>query len=57
MKRTFGKKFVLGYGSFNQTQMKNCMPTPTKGMKRLLSKHFKLYIVDEFLLLKYVVFV
>jgi len=49
MKRTFGKKIVLGYGSFNQTQqMKNCMPTPTKGMKRLLSKHFKLYIVDEF---------
>ena len=49
IKRTFGKKIVIGFGSFQQTQqMKNCMPTPNKGLKDLLAKHFKLYIVDEF---------
>jgi hypothetical protein len=49
IKRTFGKKIVIGFGSFQQTQqMKNCMPTPNKGLKDLLSKHFKLCIVDEF---------
>lgn len=49
MKRLFGKKTLIGFGSFQQTQqMKHCMPTPNKGLKDLLSKHFKLYIVDEF---------
>jgi hypothetical protein len=49
MKRIFGKKTIIGFGSFQQTQqMKHCMPTPNKGLKNLLSKHFKLCIVDEF---------
>ena len=49
IKRTFGKKIVIGFGSFQQTQqMKNCMPTPNKSLKDLLAKHFQLCIVDEF---------
>ena len=49
IKRTFGKKIVIGFGSFQQTQqMKHCMPTPNKSLKDLLAKHFKLCIVDEF---------
>lgn len=49
IKRTFGKKIVIGFGSYQQTQqMKNCMPTPNKSLKDLLAKHFKLCIVDEF---------
>ena len=49
IKRTFGKKIVIGFGSFQQTQqMKNCMPTPNKSLKDLLAKHFNLCIVDEF---------
>jgi len=49
IKRTFGKKIVIGFGSFQQTQqMKNCMPTPNKSLKDLLSKYFNLCIVDEF---------
>jgi hypothetical protein len=49
IKKKFGKKIVIGFGSFQQTQqMKNCMPTPNKGLKDLLAKHFKLCIVDEF---------
>lgn len=49
IKRTFGKKIVIGFGSFQQTQqMKNCIPTPNKSLKDLLAKHFKLCIVDEF---------
>lgn len=40
---------IIGFGSFQQTQqMKHCMPTPNKGLKDLLSKHFKLCIIDEF---------
>jgi len=49
IKRTFGKKIVIGFGSFQQTQqMKHCMPTPNKSLKDLLATHFKLCIVDEF---------
>ena len=49
IKRTFGKKIVIGFGSYQQTQqMKKCMPTPNKLLKDLLAKHFKLCIVDEF---------
>ena len=49
MKRTFGKKIVIGYGSYaNTQQMKHHMPTPNIGMKRLLAQHFELYTVDEF---------
>jgi len=49
IRRTFGKKIVIGFGSFQQTQqMKNCMPTPNKSLKDLLSRHFNLCIIDEF---------
>ena len=49
IKRTFGKKIVIGFGSFQQTQqMKHCMPTPNKSLKDLLAIHFNLCIVDEF---------
>ncbi len=57
IKRTFGKKIVIGFGSFQQTQqMKNCMPTPNKSLKDLLAKQFNLCIVDEFKTSKMCVF-
>jgi hypothetical protein len=49
IRETFGKKIVIGFGSFNQTQTKKFMTsTPLKSLKRLLMRHFKMYIIDEF---------
>ena len=49
IKRMFGKKIVIGYGSFQEKQqMKYSRPTPNIGIKRLLNRHFKVLTVDEF---------
>lgn len=49
IKRIFGKKIVIGYGSFQEKQqMKHSSSTPNIGMKRLLNQHFKVYTIDEF---------
>ena len=49
IKRIFGKKMALGFGSLqDKKQMKSCMPTPNKSLKDLLAKYFQLCIVDEF---------
>jgi hypothetical protein len=49
MKEKFGEDLVIGFGSWNQSQqMKGSIPTPCKGMKRMLEKHFKVLIVDEY---------
>ena len=38
IKRAFGKKIALGFGSLqDKKQMKSCMPTPNKSLKRTYS--------------------
>jgi hypothetical protein len=49
MKEKFGEELIIGFGSWNQSQqMKGSIPTPCKGLKRMLEKHFKVLIVDEY---------
>ena len=44
-----GKKLVILYGNWSRSsQMKNFMPTPNLGIKRLLAKRFILLDTDEF---------
>ena len=43
------EKICLAYGNWSQTkQMRNYFPTPGIGMKRMLSKYFKVITIDEF---------
>ena len=45
----YGSDAILMYGDQNVgPQMKRFISTPMVGLKRMLSKHFKLYEVDEF---------
>jgi len=42
-------KIALIYGNWNQTkQMRNLFPTPGIGMRRMLERHFHVYLVDEY---------
>ena len=43
------KEIVLIYGDWSRNnQMRGCISTPCIGLKRLLSKHFKIYNIDEY---------
>ena len=51
IERKFGKNLLLGLGdwSINSSyQMKGCMPTPNKGISKLLMKRFEVISVDEY---------
>lgn len=40
---------MIGWGNWSRsTQMKGCIPTPGKGLRRLVSKKYTTYLVDEF---------
>jgi len=44
-----GKKLLIFYGNYSRTtQMKNKMPTPGIGMKRLIASRFEILETDEF---------
>ena len=48
IKKTYGKKAVIIMGDWSQrSQMKHFISTPNLGLKRMLSKHFKVYNIDE----------
>ena len=43
------KQICLAYGNWCQSkQMRNYLPTPGIGLKKQLSKHFKIITVDEY---------
>ena len=49
VKRTFGKDCVIGYGNWSQPQqLKNFMPTPNKGLRKILTKNFAVVDIDEY---------
>ena len=51
IEKKFGKNLLLGLGdwSINSSyQMKGCMPTPNKGISKLLMKRFEVISVDEY---------
>lgn len=49
IKDTFGSNILIGYGNWSHTQqMKNFIPTPNKGMRKLIAKNFDIVIVDEY---------
>jgi len=49
IEKTFGKDIVLAYGTWNNpNQMKGLVPSPTCGMRRLLSRHFKVVNTSEY---------
>ena len=48
IKKTYGEKIIIGIGDWcPDKQMKNFVPTKGIGLRRLLEKHFKVYLVDE----------
>lgn len=43
------KKLIIFHGDWSrETQMKGCIPSPTTGFKKLLSKNFKIIDVNEY---------
>ena len=53
IKKKFGPNPILAYGSwFRTTQMKGLIPSPVRGIKRFLSRHFDLITVPEHLTTK-----
>lgn len=45
----YGKDVVLGWGNWSRSsQMKGCMSTPGKGLRKIVSKRFTTYLVDEY---------
>jgi len=49
LKNKYGSEAILMYGDQNVgSQMKRFISTPMIGLKRMLSKHFRLYEVNEF---------
>jgi hypothetical protein len=48
----FGKDAVLAYGDWsNPEQMKGIMPSPTVGLRRVLSKHFRVVTETQTLIM------
>ena len=48
IKDTYGEKIIIGIGDWcPDKQMKNFVPTKGIGLRRLLEKHFMVYLVDE----------
>ena len=48
IKETYGENIIIGIGDWCQEkQIKNFVPTKGIGLRRLLEKHFKVYLVDE----------
>ena len=51
IQKKFGKNLLLGLGDWSihcNYQMKGCIPTPNKGISKLLMKRFELVLVDEY---------
>ena len=49
MAETYGRDCTVYFGDWSaSTQQKGCAPSPTVGIRRLLSKRFKVINVDEF---------
>ena len=51
IEKKFGKNVLLGLGDWSVNtsfQMKGCMPTPNKGIAKLLMKRFEVVSVDEY---------
>jgi hypothetical protein len=51
IEKKFGKNLLLGLGDWSintSHQMKGCMPTPNKGISKLLMKRFQVISVDEY---------
>lgn len=50
MKEKFGKGAILAYGNWDPgpSQMRGCEPTPNRGIKKLLSKTFRIVEVPEY---------
>lgn len=51
IEKKFGKDLLLGLGDWSVNtshQMKGCMPTPNKGIAKLLIKRFEVVSVDEY---------
>lgn len=51
IEKKFGKNVLLGLGDWSVNtsfQMKGCMPTPNKGIAKLLMKRFEIVSVDEY---------
>jgi hypothetical protein len=51
IEKKYGKDIVLGLGNWSNNvskQMKGCMPSPNKGIYKLLSKRFDVVEVDEY---------
>ena len=49
--KKFGKNLLLGLGDWSVNssyQMKGCMPTPNKGIAKLLKKRFEVISIDEY---------
>jgi hypothetical protein len=46
--KTFGKKIVIGYGSWSrETQMKNFMPTMGRGLRKEIHRRYPTVTVNE----------
>jgi len=51
IEKKFGKNLLLGLGDWSVNtshQMKGCMPTPNKGISKLLMKRFEVVSIDEY---------
>jgi hypothetical protein len=51
IEKKFGKNLLLGLGDWSVNssyQMKGCMPTPNKGIAKLLKKRFEVISIDEY---------
>ena len=49
MRQLYGKNAVVAYGNWSRTtQMRHFVPAKAVGMRRLISRHFQTFLVDEF---------
>jgi len=49
IKETFGDNIIIGYGNWSRdTQMKGCLPTMNKGLRRLICKKYDTVSINEY---------
>ena len=45
----FGADVVIGWGNWSRSsQMKGCIPTPGRSIRRIVARRFETYLIDEF---------
>ena len=49
IKKKFPKASTIIYGNWSSTSLQNQEPTMSKGLRKFLGKHFRIYLLDEYL--------